>query len=87
MLFRSIAGRMKSHFAGFDYDFELGTPIFVTGAQHSLRYRASRPALVLSLGALGQRLWVSFGFDTLDASRLVGSDRPAAAELGAMQFL
>lgn len=89
-----VAGRMKSHFAGFHFDFELGTPIFVTGPQIAVRYRASRPALVLGLevpggSATASTLSVSFCFDTFDPSRIVPGqeDATATAQLGELQFL
>ncbi len=84
-----VAGRMKAHFAEHNLEFELGTPILLVGREIGVRYRASRPALVLVLTNKDESLSVSFCFDTFDPSRIAtGRDETAATTAsGELQFL
>jgi CheY-specific phosphatase CheX len=84
-----VAGRMKAHFAEHDLDFELGTPIILVGTDIGVRYRASRPALVLVLETRDARLSVAFCFDTFDPARILAARDEAAVTTasGELQFL
>jgi len=84
-----VAGRMKAHFADHDLDFELGTPIILVGTDIGVRYRASRPALVLVLETRDATLSVAFCFDTFDPTRIVASrdDGTVTTQSGELSFL
>lgn len=69
-----VAGRTKAYFANHGLGFELGTPVILLGSD-TVRYRASRPALVLSLdgATIASPLLISFCFDTLATDHLESS--------------
>jgi chemotaxis protein CheX len=73
-----VVGRAKAYFSLCDLGFELGTPILLTGKNVSLRYRASRPALVLELSNDDSSLLMSFCFDTYETDRF---EEPSAEKL------
>ena len=72
-----VVGRMKAYFVKERLDFELGTPMLIAGADVTVRYRASRPALVLTLTEDAGKLYVAFCFDIL--VRDYPDDSPSAS--------
>ncbi|MCG8419344.1 MAG: chemotaxis protein CheX [Proteobacteria bacterium] len=82
-----IVGRIKEYFVSRGIGFELASPVFLSGADVEVRYKAGRPSLVIPFHESEDTLFVQFCVDRLDREALGEAEGENVASGGSIVFL